>query len=69
MADQTLDLQAARRRLEELRRSIARHRHYLDEGASPLLQAAYLRSIHEAEAEVAEIERDLARENPSPARS
>ncbi len=69
MAEQDLDLLAATRRLAELRQNIARHRQYLDEGASPLLRAAYLRSIHEAEAEIARIERDLARENPSPARS
>ena len=54
------DRQVRQERRDTLRALITRYRGYLAEGASPKTAAAYLQAIHAAEAEIAEIERDIA---------
>ena len=53
------DASRASERIEYLRRSIARYRCYLNEGASRKLAAAYLQATNEAEAEIAGLEDSL----------
>ena len=59
MPVQVDDRHVRQERRDTLRRLIARYRGHLAEGASPKTAAAYLQAIHAAEAEIAEIERDL----------
>ena len=55
---------AARARLSVLRGLVLRYRRHLEEGASQRMAAAYSQGLHEAEAEIAEIERNLAASRP-----
>lgn len=54
------DRHVPQERRDTLRTLIARYRGYLAEGAGPKTAAAYLQAIHAAEAEIVEIERDIA---------
>ena len=60
MAVQLDDQPAMQERMRVLHALIARYRGHLGEGASPQMAAAYLRAIHAAEAELAELERRIA---------
>ena len=54
-----LDDRQRQERRDTLRALIARYRGYLAEGACPKTAAAYFQAIHTAEAEIAEMERDI----------
>jgi hypothetical protein len=54
------DIRDLQERLTALGGQIARYRHCLEQGASPRTAAAYQQAIHSAEAELAEIDRQIA---------